>query len=213
VVGELSQQAEGREVSSPDKKQAPASKKLLAALPGISTLLMAGQPVKSELMAELGAILHAVSRGESAHTLFRQHEKTRPKVDRAGVALVYWYVRACTDDDALAVVKAACAQNFGRTGTEKPLTESYVRNVAKKHRDAVFEMLEGNPARATDRARIYMCNARQQWVLFHRGGDVAQGKLSPQEAAEVTELLQFKLTAKKVAALREYLRRKSPRKI
>jgi len=165
-------------------------------------------------MKELGSILHAVSRGEPAHKLFRQHEKTKPTVDRFGVALVYWYVRACTGDADLAVRKAAVAQwQANRTGAEKPLAKASVLKVAQEHRDAVFEMLEGNPAGATDRARIYMCNARQQWVLFHRNGDVAQGKLSPQEAAEVTELLRFKLTAKKVAGLREYLRRKSPRKI
>lgn len=194
-------------------KHPPASKRLLAALPGIGATIATGKiAVNPELLQELGLLLIAISRGEPAHKLFRQNERRKPKEDRAGVALVYYYVWACTGDAALAIEKAARAHSFGeRTGTEKPFTKPYVRKVAQKYRNAVLRLLEQQPDETAERARIYLCNRKQLFVLLYKNGDVTQGKLSPQEAAEVQELMQYKLTPGKVATLREYLRKKSPR--
>lgn len=197
----------------PTNKHPSASDRLLAALPSISAAMMTGTPVASaELLRELGWLLQAISRGEPANKLFRQHERRKPKEDRTGVALVYYYVWACTDDDDHAADKAARAHSFGtRTGAEKPLSGPSVRKIAQKHRNAVLRVLEQYPNEAAERARIYLCNPRQLHVLLNKNGDITQGKLTAQEATELRELMQYKLTPEKVARLREYLRKKSPR--
>jgi hypothetical protein len=190
-----------------------ASDRLLAALPAISAAMLTGTPLASlELLRELGSLLYAISRGEPADRLFRQHKRSKPKADRTGVALVYYYVWACTDDAAVAIDRAARAHSFGkRTGSEKPLSKASVRKLAQKYRRAALCLLEQRPNEAATRARIYLCNPRQLYVLLNKGGDVTQGRLSAQEAAELQELARYKLTAEKVARLREYLRKKSPR--
>jgi hypothetical protein len=209
----------------PVNKHHPASDLLLRRLPFITAALASETTaaafeqlrqvgtVDPELLRELASLLHAISRGEPANKLFRQNEKTKPKQNRSGVALVYYYVLACTNDADLAVKKAARAHSFGqRTGAERPFAKEYVKKVAQKHRDAALAYLEKKPVDAAETARSYMCNSRQMYVLLYKNGDVTQGKLSPQEATEVTELLKYSLTAEKVSRLREYLRKKSPRR-
>jgi hypothetical protein len=194
-------------------KQLFASDRLLAALPVISTFMMTGEScISDELLRELGLLLHAISSGDRADKLFRQHERRKPKIDRSGVALVYYYVWACTGNRDLAAGQAARAQSFGRrTSEEKPLERRYVLKLSQRHRDVVLDMLEKTPDEAAERARIYLCNTRQLFVLFYKNGDVSQGNLSAQEANDLREITRYELTPRKVAQLRDYLRRKSPR--
>jgi hypothetical protein len=196
----------------------PASDRLLRKLPLIALELRYADwfgkdgrrlgSIDAELLCELGAILSAILNGEDARRLFRQNERTKPKsTTREAIALVYFYFRAnsgnvADDSEAIERVKGAAHLN-------PPTTSATIRKYAQAYRDSSFAFLSRisrDSAEARWRAQLWI------YSLTHSPDDTIADSFRDDAAviAHVNSVVP-PLTSAHVAALREYLRKKTSR--
>jgi hypothetical protein len=216
----------------------PASDELMEALPHISSVLRLLEvnlasigEIDPKLLCELGSLLASILRGVPANKLFRQDERTKPKKDWSNLAVAYYFLRACAEDvtddsNAIATVKAA--ETLGA-----PNSDELIRKSVRAFRLSVLNALEENGDLMTQFVFLVTRSARYQQLLHLynfipqavalANGDPAvmsqiqdaasKHGFTAQDAAELEkqrlDWQRYHLTAKKVAKLREYLRKKS----
>lgn len=190
--------------------------------------------IDAGLLCELGSILMSILRGVPAGELFRQNERTKPERDWWNLAVVYYFVRACSDDvtddsDAIAQVKAA--EGSGTLNSAEAIRKS-IRN----YRKSALDLLEQDCSAATLLVFLTTRTARyrhlqqlhlvapsvaatlQQYPALNNlvNEQLRDFKFTADEVAELERQRvewdqRYKLTPEKASRLREYLRRKSPR--
>ncbi|HEY4771569.1 MAG TPA: hypothetical protein VIH50_00930 [Steroidobacteraceae bacterium] len=196
----------------------PASDRLLKALPAIAYELESGRARRESalvpkpdraVLRELGLILFAIRRGESASRLFRQNERTKPKQENYGaIAIVYWYWFACTGkaDAALKKVQAA-------TRLRAPASAATIKKIAQRFRDSTLDLLKQAEKLNDDGFSL-------QLLIYELTRPIsADARVIPEEVAHDAAIDAMlgqarsvqRLSKENLAALREYLRKKSPR--